>query len=179
MNRRWARFLAVVTALALLGAPALAEAWNFGEPDAGEREWTIMAFVNGDNNLEAAALADLLEMEKGLPEGGTVEVIALLDRSDKYTKDLGDWSGARVFHVKRSADEKTLASEQLADLGPLDMSGANTLVRFVKAATAKYPAKKTALVMWNHGGGWGGMSSDEGAKKDRDEKNPQMSMAGK
>ena len=177
MNRRWARFLAVLTALALLVAPALAEAWNFGEPDAGEREWTIMAFVNGDNNLEAAALTDLLEMEKGLPEGGKVDVIVLLDRSDKYSKDLGDWSGARVFRVKRSADEKSLASELLADLGPLDMSDANTLTQFVKAATAKYPAKKTALVMWNHGGGWGGMSSDEGAKKEGDEKTPQMSLA--
>ncbi len=179
MQKRTTRFLLAFFALLMACAPALAEGpWDWGEPNASEtREWTIMAFVNGDNNLEAAALADLLEMEKGLPEGGTVEMIALLDRSNKYTKDLGDWSGARVFHVKRSADEKTLASEQLADLGPLDMSDANTLVRFVKAATAKYPAKKTALVMWNHGGGWGGMSSDEGAKKDRDEKNPQMSMA--
>ncbi|MBR5981049.1 MAG: hypothetical protein IK035_03485, partial [Firmicutes bacterium] len=77
--------------------------------------------------------------------------------------------------MKRSQDDETIASDVIADLGPLDMSDANVLEQFVKAATAKYPAKKTALVMWNHGGGWGGMSSDEGARTG--EKTPQMSLA--
>ena len=175
MRQRTIRFLSVLCALALLCTSALAAAWDWGEPDRTPREWTIMVFLNGDNNLEQDALADLKEMEKSLPDGGTVEVIALLDRSDRYATTYGDWSGARVYRVRRSDAKDEIASTLLADPGPLDMSDANVLVQFVKAATAKYPAQKTALVMWNHGGGWGGMSSDEGARSGN--KTPQMSLA--
>ena len=54
MQKRTTRFLLAFFALLLTCVPALAEGlWDWGEPNASEtREWTIMAFVNGDNNLE-------------------------------------------------------------------------------------------------------------------------------
>ena len=60
--------------------------------------------------------------------------------------------------------EKPLSSELIAELGPVDMADAKLVAQFVKAATAKFPAKKTALVMWDHGGGWKGMSNDNSSK---------------
>ncbi|NLK19258.1 MAG: hypothetical protein GX310_05660, partial [Synergistaceae bacterium] len=42
------------------GAAAPIPPGSFGEPvPAGEREWTIIAYFDGDNNLEIAALQDL------------------------------------------------------------------------------------------------------------------------
>ena len=146
-------------------APAAAQnPWDWGAPDAKEREWTIMAFVNGDNNLEAAALGDLKEMEAGLPADAKMDVIVLIDRAEGFSNDFGDWKGARAYRVKRSEDKNSIASEQLAELGAVDMADAGLLAQFVKTATAKFPAKKTALVMWNHGGGWKGMSNDNSSK---------------
>ena len=176
MMKKAFRLLAAIVALSC--GSALAESpWDWGEPDVSPaREWTIMVFLNGDNNLEQAALDDLKEMEAGLPEGGAVEVIVLLDRAERYSTAFGDEKGARVYRVTRSDKKDKIASTVLADLGAVDMSDAKMLASFVKAATAKYPAHKTALVMWDHGGGWGGMSSDEGAKG-ADGKVPQMSLA--
>ena len=123
-----------------------------------------MAFVNGDNNLESAALSDLKEMEAGLPADAKMDVIVLIDRADGFSTDFGDWKGARVYRVKHSEDKNAIGSEQLAELGAVDMADAGLLAQFVKTATAKFPAKKTALVMWNHGGGWKGMSNDNSSK---------------
>ena len=178
MRKRAIRLVLAVCALTLLSVPSLAEGpWNWGAAELSDaREWTIMAFINGDNNLEQAALDDLKEMEAGLPAGGAVEVVVLLDRSDRYSTAFGDEKGAHVYRITRSDNKDGIASTVLADLGPIDMSDAKTLTSFVTAATAKFPAKKTALVMWDHGGGWGGMSSDEGAKG-ADGKIPQMSLA--
>ena len=47
-------------------------------------EWTLMVYMCGDNNLETAAIMDMLEMEQSIPEG--VEVLVLLDRSKGYTQ---------------------------------------------------------------------------------------------
>ena len=42
-------------------------------------EWTVMVYMCGDNNLEMAAIMDMLEMEQSIPQGA--EVLVLLDRS--------------------------------------------------------------------------------------------------
>ena len=105
--KKWLRTLGVLVCAVVFGTPVLAEGpWNWGAPDTMEREWTIMAFVNGDNNLEAAALEDLREMEAGLPAGAKMDVIVLIDRADGYSKALGDWKGARVYRVRSSAAPK-------------------------------------------------------------------------
>ena len=77
MRKRAIRWMLAVCAVALLCGPSLAEGpWNWGAAELSDaREWTIMAFINGDNNLEQAALDDLKEMEAGLPAGGAVEVV--------------------------------------------------------------------------------------------------------
>ncbi|MBR4424205.1 MAG: hypothetical protein IKS68_08265, partial [Mailhella sp.] len=138
-------------------------------------EWTLMVYMCGDNNLEQAAIMDMLEMEQSIPEGA--EVIVLLDRSKGYTGILGDWSGARLYRVRRAqpfdiAPAATMmggeipdafASELLEDWGEVDMSDPATLTRFIKACAARFPAKRYALVPWNHGGGWKGLLQDEDA----------------
>ena len=102
--KKWLRTLGVLVCAVVFGTPVLAEGpWDWGAPDTTEREWTIMAFVNGDNNLEAAALEDLREMEAGLPAGAKMDVIVLIDRADGYSKALGDWKGARVYRVRSSS----------------------------------------------------------------------------
>ena len=142
MRKRAIRWMLAVCALVLLCIPSLAEGpWNWGAAELSDvREWTIMVFLNGDNNLEQAALDDLKEMEAGLPAGGAVEVVVLLDRSDRYSTAFGDEKGARVYRITRSDNKDGIASTVLADLGAVDMSDAKTLTSFVTAATAKFPA---------------------------------------
>jgi len=125
------------------------------------REWTIMVYLDGDNNLEAAGLKDLEEMESGFPAGG-VEVIVLFDRSEEFTQADGDWTDARIFRVRPDTREG-IKSEVLAAPGEVNMGDPQTLQTFIATAVKTYPARRYALVLWDHGGGWAAHVSDEKA----------------
>jgi hypothetical protein len=51
---------------------------------AAERDWTLLVYIDGDNNLEPFALLDLNEMEAAYP-GQNLEVLVLLDRAEGYS----------------------------------------------------------------------------------------------
>lgn len=126
-------------------------------------EWTYIVYMDGDNNLEEAAIYDFLEMERvGSTEN--VKIVMQFDRSSGYYSGEGDWSGARRFLLQRG-DGNSIVSQPVQDLGETDMSSPETLYDFASWAIDNYPAQKYALVLWNHGGGWTGLLHDEGADK--------------
>ncbi|NCB17951.1 MAG: hypothetical protein EOM65_17485, partial [Synergistales bacterium] len=136
---------------------------SFGEPVlSNDREWTIIAYFNGDNNLESFALSDLKELETGHPGSG-VEVIVLLDRSKEFSTAMGDWTGARAFRVKKSVRGDEIDSQLLADCGELNLGDPAVLEGFIRESLRAFPAKKTALFMWDHGSGWINMANDDDA----------------
>ena len=148
-------------------------AWA-GQAPGAPAEWTVMVYMCGDNNLEYPAMLDLLEMEQALPEG--TEVIVLLDRHAGYTNILGNWKDARLYRVRKAPPvdlfranigypdaqlPSQLASELLEQWGEVDMSDPAVLTRFIQTAAKRFPAKRYALIPWNHGGGWTGLLQDE------------------
>ncbi len=136
----------------------------FGEPlPSEEREWTIIAYFDGDNNLEGFSLRDLKELEEGYP-GSKVEVIVLLDRSKEFSTAMGDWTGTRAFRLKKSAREDEIDSQLLADFGELNLGDPAVLESFIRETLRVFPAKKTALFMWDHGSGWINMANDDDAQ---------------
>lgn len=152
-----------------------AKAWPFsGNAANAAAEWTVMVYMCGDNNLEYQALLDVLEMEQALPEG--TEVIVLLDRHAGYTNMLGNWKDARMYRIRKAphmdlfranigyADAQLpeqLSSELLEQWGEVDMSDPAVLTRFIQTAAKRFPAKRYALIPWDHGGGWTGLLQDE------------------
>ena len=64
------------------------------------RKWTIMIFMNGDNDLEPFAIQDFNEIE-AVPElvNEDVNVIVLFDRANGYDTSNGDWKGTRLYRV--------------------------------------------------------------------------------
>ena len=138
--------------------------------------WTFLVYLNGDNNLEDAALGDVDEMEIA---GSTddVNIVVQIDRSRWYDRSDGDWSGARRYRVERDGETGSIASTPLAELGQVDSGDPATIAEFVAWAAEEYPAERTALVLWNHGWGWSattgsgpatlkGISDDEGSGND-------------
>jgi hypothetical protein len=106
------------------------------------RAWTVVVYMDGDNNLEPFALKDLDEMERSLPKKG-VDVIVLLDRSEEYSDEQGNWADARVFRI-RSDREKGVKSEVLATPGELNMGDTAVLQAFLSAAR-RLPARSRTL----------------------------------
>ncbi|MCO4781343.1 MAG: hypothetical protein KC646_03410 [Candidatus Cloacimonetes bacterium] len=118
---------------------------TFAEAPQDVKEWTYLVFINADNNLDRFGVGDLNEMaEIGSTEN--VNIVVQLDRA--YGKPA-----KRYFVQKGDTNE-------VQDLGEVDMGSVKTLTDFVEWGSTNYPAEKYATVIWNHGSGWNKKASN-------------------
>lgn len=113
-------------------------------------KWTFMIYLDADNNLESAGLADFLEMS-AVGTTPDVNILVQMDRISSFDTGYGNWTGVRRFHVQK---ENTPATAPIMDLGELNMGDPAVLQDFVEWGITGYPAEHYALAIWNHGGGW-------------------------
>ncbi len=106
--------------------------------------WTLMVFVNGDNNLESFAYQDVNEMEAANPSP-YINVVVQFDTKSGSTYR---------YLIHGDNDQNNITSPIVDRPGEQNMGDGNTLVNFVKWAVQKYPAKKYGLILWDHGSGW-------------------------
>ncbi|MGC9320574.1 MAG: clostripain-related cysteine peptidase, partial [Armatimonadota bacterium] len=118
-----------------------------------EKSWAFLVYLDGDNNLEDAAIDDLNEMEV---VGSTPDahILVQCDRISGYDTSNGDWTECRRYYVEQDSDIATINSTMLQSLGEVNMGDPATLQGFIEWAVAQYPAQRYAVVLWNHGGGW-------------------------
>ncbi|MBU0954129.1 MAG: hypothetical protein KKI09_01755 [Spirochaetes bacterium] len=140
----------------------------FSEPEI-VRTWTIAVYMSGDNDLEAAMMYDLNQLEcLDLPQ--EVEILALVDRHANYDSSDGNWTDTRYYRLRHdpAGQNSSLISERLAAgrLGlaahtelELNMGDGNLLASFIEQVQADWPAENYALIMWGHGSGWRGDSA--------------------
>ncbi len=121
---------------------------NFSLPS--KTKWTLMIYLDADNNLEGAGIDDFLEMAT---VGSTAQfnVVVQMDRVPGHTNSYGDWTGTRRFLIQ-AGDVPSAIPVQ--DLGEQNMGDPAVLQDYVEWGVTNYPAEKYALVIWNHGGGW-------------------------
>ncbi len=110
-----------------------------------KKEWAILTFLNGFNNLDSFGTLDMNEMEK---VGSTDRVHVISQWASLATKKV-----KRVYLTK-DQDPTKVTSTVIEDLGQVDMGDYRSLIDFVKWAAKKYPAKHYFVNIWNHGNGW-------------------------
>ena len=112
-------------------------------PASPEREWTFMVYLAGDNNLEHFGREDLQEMK----EVGSTSEVAIVAQFDRMRE-----GATRRYYLRQGT---TLEEDEVGPpLGETNTGDPGELVHFLAWATATYPAKRYALVLWNHGTGW-------------------------
>jgi hypothetical protein len=118
----------------------------------GQTEWTVLVFLNGNNNLDSFGKEDINEMEK---VGSTDQVNVVVQ-----------WASMAASTTKRlyvtqdsSEDVKSLVVE---DLPRVDMGDVKNLVEFIRWGAEHYPAKKYLIDIWNHGAGWHRLLKSDG-----------------
>src|SRR4051812_43544541 len=130
-------------------------------------DWTVLVYLDGDNNLEEDAIGDYAEMAS-VGSNARLNIVVQFDRitSDEDWDDTsnGDWPGVKRFRVERG--KKPTKSNQLADLGELNMGDPRTLVDFASWGIKSYPAKHYALIFWDHGASWPGVANDDSSDSD-------------
>ncbi|WP_371806380.1 clostripain-related cysteine peptidase [Candidatus Lokiarchaeum ossiferum] len=113
--------------------------------------WTIMIYMSADNNLEAAALNDLNEMEIiGSTEG--VNIVVQIDRHSGFSTTNGDWDECRRYLINQDLDTTKITSS-FTSLGEINMGNAQSLESFCNYSMESYPAENYALILWDHGSG--------------------------
>jgi len=113
--------------------------------DVSLRPWTVMVYMNADNNLDSFAIDDFDEMAQ--VDNASVNIVVQLDRAQAQA-----WTTARRFLITQGL-QPTDGSE-LEELGEVNMGNPDTLEDFITWARANYPAQNYGLVLWGHGDGW-------------------------
>lgn len=156
-------------------------ATSSGTTPPSTKEWTIMVFMNADNDLETYGIKDLNEMEYGGGSNNYRNVIVQVDRISGYDTSNGNWTTCRRYYVTNDAsNSSTVVSTLIQDIGEVNMGDPNTLVSFAQWAIQNYPANKYFLVLWDHGDGWYKSADDspifKGVSVDMSSSNAQINV---
>ncbi len=137
--------------------PAAGDPPRVAEPSpAGAAGWTVLYFMNGKNDLESSALMDMnqLELSGSTPELNIVAEMGRMNGQEYDDNSDGDWTGVRRYLVTKDTDTARIASPVLEHRAAADMGSWKELADFLRWAKAAYPARRYALVLWDHGNGW-------------------------
>ena len=128
--------------------------------NAAKQTWLVMLYEDADDAvLEYDLFIDVNEAEK-VGSTDRVRIVVQLDRYEGAFDGDGDWTTAKRFYLTQDDDMDQIKSEQVADLGEVNMADPNTLADFVSWASSTYPADKYVLIISDHGGGWTGIAWD-------------------
>lgn len=126
-------------------------------------EWTLMFYMDADNNLEDPQMTDLEEMMK-VGSNANINIVVLADRSktekargytDRAVGGIPNWTTTKLFYLERGR------LREIEDWGEVNMGDPKTLGKFLTVSTTNFPAKRYGLVFGDHGDGWNGIVGDE------------------
>lgn len=115
------------------------------EPIA-KKDWTMLVFINGHNNLDDYGAYNINQMEKvGSTDDFNVVVQWASLAAKKTTK--------RLF-VQKDNDINKVSSPVVQELPKVDMGDKKSLLDFIKWGADNFPAEHYFVAVWNHGSGW-------------------------
>ena len=140
-------------------------------------EWTIIVYSAADDEvLEENMWFDVNEMEL-VGSNPQMNIVVQLDRYAGAFDGDGDWSDTRRYLITQDNDLGAIHSPMIESVGEVDTGNPQTLIDFVTWAIQTYPAKKYALIMSDHGGGWTGGFSDMSASSYSDLSIPEIASS--
>lgn len=138
------------------------------------KPWTVLVFMEADNDLSPYSYWDLYEMErkmKSYPHGASS---LLSDVLVEWDTDKDD--GIKRVHVQESennynhsvdleffkkADPSLIQSPIVARFGEKDFTIQQRLKNFLEWGIKEYPAKNYMVVIWGHGEGYIGKPENQ------------------
>jgi hypothetical protein len=132
--------------------------------DATNKDWTVLLYICGDNNLEYFAMDDLNELEAAGGTTADVNVVVMVDQNTEdypYPEYTSAWTDSRYYVIEGDSDPNTFTSPVNTSLGEQNMGDGATLESFVDWGLTNFPANNTALILWDHGGGLDGICWDD------------------
>ena len=147
-----------------------------------EKEWTILSYMAGSNELREFLTSNLKEMES-VGSTDKMDVVSYVSRDTRKwnlrnldvktasltggPKEIIDnaWTGSRVYHVQKGdPNSRTVESELVQDRGREPVRDPKTLQNFLEWGMEKYPAKHYMVILSSHGAGYKGALMDRDGK---------------
>jgi hypothetical protein len=143
-------------------APSLGGSSNVAPPEVGEGKetWLVMLYQDADDKiLEQDIFVDLNEAER-VGSSDNVHVVSQVDRYRAGYSGDGNWTDTRRYYLTYDPNLDRVSSQELMNLGEVNMASGDSLVDFVTWAVDAYPADKHVLILSDHGMGWPGGWTD-------------------
>lgn len=129
----------VILGLVFLASPA------FADEVVAQKEWTMLVFLNGHNNLDSYGKMNVKQMEE----------IGSTDQINVVVQWATMSANTKRYFITKSSSVNQVTSPVVQDMGQkIDMGSAEELYKFIKWGMENYPAKKYFVDVWNHGNGW-------------------------
>jgi len=138
---------ATVLVAAFMIVPALMLAAPVsGKPSVAAGDtWTVMVYIDADNNLESFGVLNWHWLES-VGSSDKVNFVVLLDT----------YSGpANLMYINKGS------STILEEWGEVNMADPMVMSHFMKEGKKLCPASNYAFISWDHGGGWRGLNWDD------------------
>ncbi|MEA2053937.1 MAG: clostripain-related cysteine peptidase, partial [Candidatus Thermoplasmatota archaeon] len=126
-----------------------------GETNTTTTGWTVMIYLDGDNNMDSYAQMELSEITS-VETNENVTVLVLYDGRGDHNSHL---------YV---SENKSFNEMPLSEINPdwsygneVNMGDCAPLREFIGYSMKNYPAGNYMLELWNHGNGWMGICRDE------------------
>ncbi|MBO4555736.1 MAG: hypothetical protein J5706_03180 [Elusimicrobiales bacterium] len=143
-----------------------------------KKDWLVMIYMAGANNLGNISLLNINQIEGGLFKSGNQNsgvqfvigyssmladsIAGKLDMPDGFKMILAKPDEKDVkIDERNEISDSVIRSKNIGEMPGADSGNVLTLKNFVIKAMSMFPAKKTLLIIWNHGGGVGGIASDD------------------
>lgn len=119
---------------------------------AQTKDWTVLVYINGNNNLDPYGATNIKQMET---VGSTDKINVVVQWASYSAHDV------KRLYVQKSNDPNNVTSPVVQDLGPnVDMGDWNTFAQFIQWGVQNYPANHYLVDMWDHGSGWHSITSE-------------------
>lgn len=115
-----------------------------------KRDWTVMLYDDGDNNLEYYSWENLENMENVVLSDNINVVI----QYDLYDDCPGTYRYCVTGEVDRGTNYPYYPDDIVEVMDEQDMADPAVLTDFINWGTLYYPADNYLLILRNHGGGW-------------------------
>lgn len=117
------------------------------------KQWSVLIYMNGDNDLAPHTFSDLQEMAA---VGSSLAVDIVVQQ------DTDQDDGSHRYHVQQAENfAAALKQSHLATLPEQDSGNLQTLVDFLAFGVKNFPSQHYMVIIWSHGTGYaGGISPD-------------------
>ena len=123
-------------------------------------EWTILVYMSGsnlesDNGFASGDIQEMMEMRNKQPSN--MNIVIQTGGSTKWKKYNISASKIGRYELEPGKTSPTLIEQNTQQ----NMGNSTTLQEFIEWGVTKYPAQKTGLIFWNHGGALDGCCWDD------------------